>query len=300
MVPKPVFLDVDSTIVEKNLRITNDSDEIRKLLEHEEQYPSKLIKPTPGFCVKTTEVGTNKKLFVNICQTDALPPPDDISESQLADICNSDEICNYKIPLSIGEVRNESDKKGIGAKAVDIAINTKLMYKIENSLLFKNFLLTVVFGGLQDKHNLHATDERVILKNKKAYGTLQLHRIQQREIENTIASTKGEEEILLDTNRNAKPIIQVLSSSEKSSITPKYRLFRKKGEDNLCYCEIQLSAAPRSSDFMLEAGEDRVVFESKVSGYFLDFYLPFSVNSESVTSTYNTRSKILTVKMSTC
>ncbi|KAB0794670.1 hypothetical protein PPYR_11509 [Photinus pyralis] len=298
MGPKPVFLDVDSTIVEKNLRITNDSDEITQLLEREEQYPSKLIKPIPGFCVKTKEIGTNEKLFVNICQTDALPPPDDISESQLADICNSDEICNYKIPLSIGEVRNESDKKGIGAKAVDIAINTKFMYKIENSVLFKNFLLTVVFEGLRDKYNLHMTDERVILKNKKAYGTLQLHRIQQREIQNTIASIKGEEQILIDTNRNAQPFIQVLSSSEKSIITPKYRLFRRKGENNLCYCEIQLRAAPKSRDFMLEVGEDRVVFESKASGYFLDIYLPFSINF--ATSTYNTCSKILTVKMSTC
>ncbi|KAK5644371.1 hypothetical protein RI129_005671 [Pyrocoelia pectoralis] len=286
MGPKPVFLDVDSTIVEQNLLITKDSgDEISQLLERQEQYPSRLIKPTPGFCVKTKEVGTDRKLFINICQTDALPPPDDISENELTYLCRSDEICNYRIPLSIGDVRTESDKKGNDAKAVDIAINTSFFCKIENSSFFKNFLLTVVFEGLQDKHNLHATDDRVILKNKRACGTLQLHRIQQREIDNKINSAKNEGEIVIDTSASAsKPIIEVLS--EKQNIAPNYRVFKKKTECNVVYVKIEL------------IGEDRVLFQSKRYHYFLDFYLPFSINSESVTSTFNIHSQILTVKMS--
>ena len=47
-----------------------------------------------GFCVKTkTSIGD--KVFINICHTDEVPPPEDISDNQLMDILSSDE------PLSL-------------------------------------------------------------------------------------------------------------------------------------------------------------------------------------------------------
>ncbi|KAK4875039.1 hypothetical protein RN001_011461 [Aquatica leii] len=305
MSPKPVFLDVDSTIVERNLRITkNEEEEFNKFLTSTEEYPSKLIKPIPGFCIKTKEVGTDTKVFVNICQTDALPPPEDLSESELTRLCDSDEPCNFRIPLSIGEVRVESDKKGVDAKAIDVAINPKFFLKIENTSLFKSFFLAVVFEGLSDKHHMHVTDERIVLKNRKAYGNLQLHRIQQREIDEKINAINNKREILLEPESGpSKPKIEVLSSTSyvegvSDVKTPEYRLFKKLNEVNVLYGEFKLPNLPDANQITLDVGEDRIVLESKKYKYFLDVFLPCDV-SENVIASFDTKSKILTIKMST-
>ncbi|CAH1646784.1 unnamed protein product [Spodoptera littoralis] len=56
MTKKSITLDVDPTIMEKNMRIVRENpveEEFNKLLSNVETIPSKLVKPTPGFCVKT-------------------------------------------------------------------------------------------------------------------------------------------------------------------------------------------------------------------------------------------------------
>lgn len=119
-------------------------------------------------------MGTDTKLFINICTTDAIPEPKDISEQELNDLLNSDEITDYKIGMSIAEIRSETDTKGEYAKACDVAINTNFFKKVENSQLFKSFLIAVTIEGIENKFNIKTTDERIILKNRKAYGTLQV------------------------------------------------------------------------------------------------------------------------------
>lgn len=127
-----------------------------------------------GFCLKTREVETNQKLFINICTTDAIPPPKDITEEELNEILNTDEITDFKIPMSIGEIRIETDKKGEEAKACDVAINPVFLEKIENIQLFKDFFITVAMQGILNKHGIDSTDEKVLLKNRKAFGNLQV------------------------------------------------------------------------------------------------------------------------------
>ncbi|KAK9752616.1 hypothetical protein QE152_g4080 [Popillia japonica] len=52
---KPVFLDVDPTIVERNLKLTEDNSDIDKIFNVPgDKYPSKLIKPT-AVPLKTVE-----------------------------------------------------------------------------------------------------------------------------------------------------------------------------------------------------------------------------------------------------
>ncbi|KAF5296658.1 hypothetical protein FQR65_LT10198 [Abscondita terminalis] len=297
MSPKPVFLEVDSTIVEKNLIITKneDEEEFNKLITSGDNYLSKLIKPIPGFCIKTKEVGTDVKVFVNICQTDAIPPPEDLSEEELERLCRTDGPCNFRIPLSIGEIRNESDKKGMDAKAIDVAINPIFFAKIESSQIFKNFLLAAVFEGLSDKHHLHVTDERILLKNRKAYGNLQLHRIQQRDVAQKM--NRAEEIMLEPQIGTSRPKIEVISSISSSEVeSPKYRLFKKVKEDGILYGEFKLPNTRDASEIALDVGEDRIILESKKS--FLDLFLPCNI-TENVIATFNINSKILTIKMCT-
>jgi len=47
---------------------------------------------------------------LNLCHTDEIPSPDDISASELADLIYSSNADTYRIPLSSGGVHEEKDK----------------------------------------------------------------------------------------------------------------------------------------------------------------------------------------------
>jgi hypothetical protein len=188
-----------------------------------------------GFCIKTREVGSERKFFVNICHTDAIPAPKDISEKELSEILESDEISEFRVPMSIGEVRTEKDKKNEEAKAADVAVHPSFFNKIEQSQLFKSFFITIVFEGLKDKYGIVCNDEKIILKNRKAFGTLQMHRIQQREVDEKMKSGSRSliEEITGSTgSEGAKPLIETISSNSIENRVPEYRLFRRKAQPN--------------------------------------------------------------------
>jgi len=61
-----------------------------------------------GICVKT-KTTDKRKIFVNICISDKIPPPDDISDTKLFELLN-DEVPNYIIPMSICGEKMETDK----------------------------------------------------------------------------------------------------------------------------------------------------------------------------------------------
>lgn len=299
-----IFLDVDSSIVENNLRIADDSNEneLNKLFGNATpNYPSKVVKPFPGFCVKTRELKSGNKIFVNICKTDAIPPPKDVSQDELIDIISSDSPGDFRVPMSIGEIRVEKDKKGEEAKVCDIAIHPDFFRKVEEIDAFKNFFLTIVFHGLEDKYDLTCTDEKIILKNRKAFGTLQMHRIQQREIDQKMG--KSSETSVLDeitgTNEGSqkKVVIETLSSSQTLTREPEYRLFKRKVGQNCLIGEFKLPDVISARELTLDLGEDRILLESSARGYLLDIFIPYVIKLKSCTSCFDKSTKILTVTM---
>ncbi|XP_008197333.1 PIH1 domain-containing protein 1 [Tribolium castaneum] len=297
-----VFLDVDPTIVENNLRFATDAneEEFNKIFNPPgEQFPSKLVKPFPGFCIKTHEIGSDTKFFVNICHTDAIPAPKDISENELKDILNSDDAPNFRVPMSIGEIRNDKDKKGEDAKACDVAIHPTFFKKVEQSQLFKSFFVTIVFEGLKDKYGIICKDEKIILQNRKAFGNLQVHRVQQREIDEKMRSAKSPIEELRGNNEapRGKPLIETISSNEMKCREPEYRLFRRKAKPNCLIGEFKFPDIISAKELTLDIGEDRIVIESTSKHYLLDVFVPLVIRQASCTSTFSKATKVLTVTM---
>ncbi|KAJ8982890.1 hypothetical protein NQ317_004320 [Molorchus minor] len=74
-----------------------------------------------GFCVKTKEVGTDTKVFVNICHTDAIPPPKDVTDRELTEIIDSDAPGDYRIPMSIGGTPTSQRQKRGGGQGVRLS-----------------------------------------------------------------------------------------------------------------------------------------------------------------------------------
>lgn len=56
-----------------------------------------------------TRTVNKEKMFVNVCMSDKIPPPEDISDTKLLELLN-DEVPAYTIPMSIGFERMETDK----------------------------------------------------------------------------------------------------------------------------------------------------------------------------------------------
>ena len=65
----------------------------------------------------------------------------------------------------------------LDCSAYDIIINPLFLEKINNSKLFKEFFIMLVYEGLSTKHELKLNGDYRILKNRKAIGTLQMQMV---------------------------------------------------------------------------------------------------------------------------
>ncbi|MEE6482833.1 hypothetical protein FKM82_013356 [Ascaphus truei] len=114
---------------------------------------SKQIRPQPGFCIKT-RTSENTKIFINICKSDHIPAPPDLSEQELVSILESDDPSGYRVPMSLGEPHAEIDNGGSGCTAYDIVINNSFFDKIKSNELFREFFVTVAMEGLENKYEM--------------------------------------------------------------------------------------------------------------------------------------------------
>ena len=69
--------------------------------------------PTACYVFKT-RTNDGEKVFINVCTSETMPAPKDISEEELAEILNSEDAMKYRVPLSLGEPHAEVDKSGKG------------------------------------------------------------------------------------------------------------------------------------------------------------------------------------------
>ncbi|XP_069356431.1 PIH1 domain-containing protein 1-like isoform X2 [Maniola hyperantus] len=266
-------------------------EELNKLLA--DTVPSQTVKPRPGFCVKTFTKPDSKKVFVNICLTEAIPSPVDISNAELMQILNSDDPSSYRVPMSIGEGRTEQDKSGASATVYDVAINPEFFSKIEKDDLFQTFFLTVVFEGLQDKYQFELDMQKfTILKNRKSIGTLQSHRIQIRDVKKCEEKAKP---LIEEIHKPAK--ISELAPAKKKEFVYRLRREPPTGEIEYLLAEFMVPASVELKDLNLEIGEDRLVLDSKGLFESVDFFLPCSVDQDIVDAQLNRNKDMLYVKM---
>ncbi|XP_061730071.1 PIH1 domain-containing protein 1-like [Cydia pomonella] len=297
MSKKSITLDVDPTIMENKMRIIKENpveEEFNRLLASVDPVPAKIVKPRPGFCVKTFTKPDNKKVFVNICLTEAIPSPRDITNDELMQILSSEDPSSYRVPMSIGEGRTEPDKSGAPATVYDVAINPEFFKKIEKDDLFQTFFLTVVFEGLQDKYQFEIEMQKfTVLKNRKSIGTLQSHRIQVRDVKHCEETVKPLiEEINEKPNRKMTEVPVV-----KKEIVYRLRREPPTGQIEYLLAEFKIPSSVELKDLNLEVGEDRLVLDSKGMYDQVDFFLPCSVDHDVIDATLNRNNDMLFVKM---
>ena len=79
----------------------------------QQEADNRTVAPRPGFCLKTTNEN-GEKIFVNICSSEGVLKPKDISEDELKEIWSNGDATRFRIPMAIGDLHRESDKSGKG------------------------------------------------------------------------------------------------------------------------------------------------------------------------------------------
>ncbi|KAG6798823.1 PIH1 domain-containing protein 1 [Apis mellifera caucasica] len=294
---KRTFLDIDDTILMKNLILPENKSINDKLIKPDSK-PFFIIQPIPGICVKT-KTDTGEKIFLNICISDKIPSPDDISDVKLFEIL-SEENPQFVIPMSIGSERFESDKCGSPCVTYDVVINTTYFEKCQKNKNFLLFTISVIMDGVSNKFNkILNTEDYVILKNRKVMGKLQQHRIENREPRvHTETKKKLIEEIktpISNIHEKQKNI-----SSETNVISKLDYVLLKQFLEGTSIHLIGLFQIPKgitSKEIEVLLNEDRIVIIIEKTGTTCDLSIPYIINIESVKCVLDSNFRVLRLDM---
>jgi hypothetical protein len=155
----------------------------------------------------------------------------------------------------------------------------------------KNFLLTLVIEGLEDKYNILLARECTVLKNRKFVGALPEQTVRQKAKPFIIEVDKKENEV--------KESPYVKSHAEESDgVEPVYSLMREPVAGDLpqyLVMEVQLPGICSSRQVCLEVGEDRLQLLTRPKLYKLHLDLPYLMNPDDTGAQFNRHTTTLTV-----
>lgn len=284
--------------------------------------------------MKAHKQSSNEKCFVNVCQSDAIPAPEDITVEQLTEILASEMPSTYKIPMSITELRLTSDKAGKEALVCDVAVYPAFFRKIEAVNIFRDFLITIVFEALDTKYNMQINRESwIILKNRKCMGELVKHRIQNRDVKTVYESyqnpTQEQQKLIQElgngraaapvapTNHNKKTklitqmttdapapkpanafdarlIIPTKTVNSNASSERREPQYRLFKNRTTLIAEFFMPDVLWQNEISLDLGRDRLVLEARRTGYLFDSFFPHHIDHQQSSANFNNDSHVST------
>ncbi|CAH8466496.1 unnamed protein product [Dicrocoelium dendriticum] len=264
----------------------------------EEHKPiAHVILPTEGFCVKL-KTTKQEKVFVNVCHSEKVPAPREISEAELQSILEDIEGSPpFKIPMSIGEAHVETDAAGKACTAYDVIIHPNFLKQVRSSELFEAFLMTVIFEGLESKYGVTLERNWIILKNKKALGRLQEQHVRAEsrpaivELDTPVPGFKP-------TLIQEMPVQRDINLSVQGEV-PQYTLTAVPDAKNPEYLVFQtkLPKLRSSRGVMLDVASDLLQLTTRSQVYTLQTVLDPPVDEEATAAEFNRDNQVLTVTM---
>lgn len=286
------------------------------------ELPSQLISPQAGFCMKTAKIpeGDNpwsnskgwppgaEKVFLNICFSEKLPDPPDITEEKLVELIQVTEDAEgaegFRVPMSLGEPHAELDKSGKGCTVYDVVISQGFMKKIKEKEIFMSFFMTVALEGLEDKYKINLSRDCKLLKNKKFMGTLPEHNVRTKSKPQIQEVRKLMEELKVKDGTKQMPdfqkIQEVIDDTKSPAKEPKYVIFKDPPDENpkFLVVEIQLPGVISAKSVQLDVNEDTLLLTTRSDIFRLHVkYLPFDVIPEETLSQFNKQTSCLTVTL---
>eukprot|EP00117_Sycon_ciliatum_P018398 scpid39563/ scgid17026/ PIH1 domain-containing protein 1 len=244
--------------------------------------------PKPGFCVKTrSEDG--QKVFLNICTSDKINEPPDISETELQRILETEDVGKFRVPLSAGPPHAEVDKSGAACTAYDLVIHPSFCTKVRQQEAFMQFLLTAILTIIEQKHDVKLSYEScVLLKNKQHLGRLepQLMRM-----------TKKPFVVELDSQTSIERYEQAGNAYTQLPCKKCITVEPQEGQPEFVVVEVESLHMKSVKWLQLDIGEDRIELLVRPGGYRLDLDLPHWVYAEQGGAQFHCQTKTLTITL---
>uniref|UniRef100_A0A0B6Z4J5 PIH1 domain-containing protein 1 n=1 Tax=Arion vulgaris TaxID=1028688 RepID=A0A0B6Z4J5_9EUPU len=249
-----------------------------------------------------TQTDKGDKMFINICHSENVPEPKDLSDEELLKVLESEDPTQFRIPLSIGEPHAELDKTGGGCTAYDVIVHSKVLKKVETSQLFKTFFLTVMCEGIESKYDILIKRDWIFLKNRKFVGKLADQQVRTKTMP-LIMDMDNVGEQLPEEQPEKRNLITEVQQHENELIKrapePKFTVVQEplEGYPEFLVAEIHLPNIKTVQSLTLDIGEDQLLLTTRSHVYHLDIFLPFNLVSEECGAQFNRISKMLTVTM---
>ncbi|GFR50651.1 hypothetical protein Agub_g12900 [Astrephomene gubernaculifera] len=132
--------------------------------------PTEEITPDPGFVIKTSEVGSGRKVFINVCSSarvaapggwDGGVMPDEVAAAlDKLQAANGDaaaatmtpgEVEALRFPLAAGPPRADTDRKGAPCTVIDVVFNADVVRVAAGARKLKALLIEVATGWVGSK-----------------------------------------------------------------------------------------------------------------------------------------------------
>ncbi|KAL7990066.1 hypothetical protein Chor_012732, partial [Crotalus horridus] len=220
---------------------------------------SKPIRPLPGFCLKT-HTSSGEKIFVNVCRSQHIPSPPDLTNEELACLTESKNASTFRIPMSLGEPHAEVDKKQpISQRIIPYHSHGRTVREIQD-------------GHQQSSSHScsYSFPDWRILKNRKFMGSI---------LEQNICT-------------KSKPIIQEMHSSSASA--PEFTIVAEPSTSHPDRLVAKFSLPEMISvrNLELDLGEDRIVLRGHPELYHLDIFIPYSIVPEESWAQFHKETKV--------
>jgi len=288
----PSLLEIDRNLSEENSELyesilqnlqakqQNDGDAPKK---PSDQF-SKKVMPTSGCCMKCKSK-SGEKVFVNLCTSDLLPDPPDVSEDELVQILSSEEAPDFRMPMSIGEPHTELDNAGKACTVIDVVVSGPFFKRLQDQTkpVLNSFFCTAMLEGIQDKYKFELENEVKVLKHKKAMGTIQEQLIRTRRFVREMG----------DTSLKPVPDIQTMVSTPD---VPKYTFVKEPpvGPVEFLVGEILLPKCASVKQILLDVGGDRIVLDCRPF-YFMDVFFSYEFVTEEIGAQFNADKRVLSI-----
>ncbi|KAH9525176.1 PIH1 domain-containing protein 1 [Bulinus truncatus] len=283
----------------KHLLLNQDNIRQQQKKAGHEGIPTVIIKPNPGMCMKTRTVN-GEKVFINICYSENVPEPKDLTDDELLKVLESEDPTKFRIPMSIGEPHAELDKSGEGCTAYDVVVNPNFLAKIKNNELFKTFFLTIMCEGIESKYDVLLKRDWIFLKNRKSIGKLIEQHIRTKSTP-LIVDMEGDQ-LPVEQPEKRNLIEEIHKQDEelnKKAPEPVFSIIQEpaEGYPEFLVAEIALPNIKTAESLTLNIGEDRLLLTTRSHVYYMDIFLPFDLLQVECGAQFNRESKILTVTM---
>ena len=154
----------------------NSKDYLEKLAKNELK-PDKeggiLVEPDKEFVIKTKIKQSGQKLFINVTSHPLVDEPEQTEIASQTENDGANE--GIRLPMSVGEILDTTDKKNRPARVIDIIVNSSVPKKVKPGDKFDqemlNLFANIVFGYLNQKYKIDLNEKFTVLKSLDYKGS---------------------------------------------------------------------------------------------------------------------------------